>query len=395
MTRKTDMLPDPSNPRDPRNPGAPLIPRVDWDLSPWNRWTFQHISEMTTTAPIWRGPGPVRPLPESPQPLGEVMVNFDDGKRSVNDFLERSFTDGFLVLHRGRIVFERYMNNLVQHKQHLLMSATKSFTGTLSGILVNKGLLDATEPVTHYLPELAVTAYRGATVQQVLDMASGVAVDESLAQGSTMRRMQYAGWYHQHVSGWPRTYWEVALSLRETARPHGAKYDYKSIDTSVVGFVLQRVSGMSMADLLSQEIWAPMGAEQDAYIVVDEGGFGIASGGLCMTLRDFGRFAQLLVEGGTWGGRQIVPQGWIEETLSGKGAPSGGGQWFRAYHNKWRVDPDHRALWASDHGGQHAYVDPDAEFAAVKLSYWPDDDNSSQRMRDTRAAVLAIRAALS
>ncbi|RWN94638.1 MAG: class C beta-lactamase-related serine hydrolase [Mesorhizobium sp.] len=386
-------------PRDPHNPGAPLIPRVGWDMSPWNRWTFQHVREMTTTAPIWRGSGPVRPLPESLQPLGELMVSFPDGKCSVADFLELNFTAGLLVLHRGRIVLEYYMDCLRPQNQHLVMSATKSFTGTLTGMLMNKGLLDVRKPVTHYLPELAATAYRGATVQQLLDMSSGVIFDESLNEGSHMQKGLYAGWYRQPVPGWPRTYWELILSLDEAERSHGALFNYRSIESCVLGFVLQRVSGMSLADLMSYELWVPMGAEEDAYIVVDDAGFAIASGGLCATLRDLGRFAQLLVEGGAWGGRQIIPSGWIEATRNGgvelpedmrKLLPNG------AYHNQWWIeDTRRRTIWARGHGGQTLYVDPGAEFAAVKLSAFPDDDTVNQRWIDDRVALLAIRAALS
>ncbi|WP_348633102.1 serine hydrolase, partial [Mesorhizobium sp. M2A.F.Ca.ET.039.01.1.1] len=263
-------------PRDPRNPGAALIPRVGWDLSPWSRWTFQHVREMTTTAPIWRGPGPARPLARSLQPLGELMVSFRNGKHLLGDFLERNFTDGFLVLHRGRIVYEHYMNHLAPQNQHLVMSVTKSFTGTLIGILVNKGLLDVQKPVTHYLPELAETAYRGASVQHLLDMSSGVVYEESGREGSHMQKALYAGWYRTPMPGWPRTYWELILSLDKAERSHGALFNYRSIEASVLGFVLQRVSGMSLADLLSQEIWAPMGAEEDAYIAVDDAGCAIA-----------------------------------------------------------------------------------------------------------------------
>lgn len=384
---------DPSNPRDPRRLGAPFIPQVAWKSSPWSQWSFQHIREMAPTAPIWRGPGPVWALPQSPQPLGDILVNFRDGKRTVNDHLERNHTDGFLVLHRGRIVFERYLNNFAPQTPHLLMSATKSFTGTLAGILAGKGLLDVRRSVTDFLPELGATGYRGATVQQCLDMTTGLDADDSGNPGTVGEKMDYC-WYRERVSGWPRTYWEVALSVGEQVRPHGAKYEYKSIDTAVVGFVLQRVSGLSMADLLGQEIWAPMGAQEDAYIVVDDSGFGLASGGMCVTLRDFGRFAQLMTQGGSRDGRRIIPQSWIEETLNGKAAPVEGDQRYSYYNNQWRVDAKHRALWARGACGQMAYVEPDAEFAAVKLSYFPEHE-TDQRFHDDRAAILAIRAALS
>lgn len=385
--------------RDPRNPGAPIIPREGWDLPPWNRWTYQHVREMTATAQIYRGSGPVRLLLETQQPLGDVVVNFDDGARSVDDFLERSFTDGFLVLHRGRIVFERYMNNFAAHRQHLLMSATKSFVGTLAGIFLNKGLLDLEKPVTHYLPELAATAYQGATVQHVLDMTTGVVYDESLNNGSHMQKAQYAGWYGMRIPGWPCTYWELILSLDKLERRHGALFNYRSIETDVLGFILERVSGLSQADLLSQEIWAKMGAEEDAYIIVDDAGFAISGGGLCASLRDLGRFAQLFMERGAWDGRQIIPEAWIEDIRNDKGDLFQGSyrEMFPrgAYHNQWWIeDTERRTLWAMGFLGQSIYIDPDAEFAVVKLSAWPEQ-NTSKRWREDLSAFVAIRAALS
>ncbi|WP_287314334.1 serine hydrolase [Mesorhizobium sp.] len=384
----SDLLPDLLN---PGNPGAPLIPRVRWDRPPWNRWTYQRFSEMVPTASIWRGPGPVRPLPEALQPLGGLVVNFADGARTIDDHLRRNFTDGFLVLHRGRLVFERYMNNFAPHKQHTLKSATKSFTGTLAGILANKGLLDVRKPVTDYLPELNATAYRGATVQHLLDMASGVYAEEELDTLGCNQGMNVAS-YQVEVPGWPRTFWELVLSVDKAVRPHGASHEYRTIETTVVGFVLQRVSGMSMADLISQEIWAPMGAEQDAYITVDRAGTAAAGGGLCVTMRDCARFGQLFVEGGARDGRQIIPRNWIEETLNGDGAPlPAGGLCEEAYHNFWRIDRGSMAH--GGYGGQYLYVEPQAQFVAVKMSYFPD--GSGPYSENDRTAILAIRDALS
>ncbi|UXN57634.1 serine hydrolase domain-containing protein [Phyllobacterium zundukense] len=386
--------------RDRRSPGAPIIPRDGWELPPWNRWTNQHVREMTATAPIWRGDGPVRPLPESLQPLGDIMIDFREGKRSVDEFLNESSTDGFLVLHRGRIIFERYMNELAPHKQHLIHSATKSFIGTLAGIVEDKGLLDVKEPVTEYLPELAATAFRGATVQQLLDMTGGVFFDESTNEDSHIRKLFLAnGWYPHNRPDWPRTVWDLILSLDKAARPHGASFHYCNITTNVLGCVLERASGLSLADLMSQEIWAQMGAAEDAYITVDHAGLAAAGGGLCATLRDLGRFAMLLVDGGARDGRQIIPHSWIEETRSGGVELSGSSRQSLpngAYHNHWWIE-DRRCgtLWARGQDGQIVFIDPDAEFVAVKLSSLTNDENYTQRRLDERPALLAIRDALS
>lgn len=383
--------------RNPLIPGAPVIPRHEWDYPPHHRWTFQHIREMTATAQIWRGPGPVLPLPAEPVEIDAVTFEAGGKIRTVSDFVEGSFTDGFLVLSRGAIVAERYMNGLKPHGCHLAMSVTKSIMATVAGILVHRGLMDTAAPVTAYLPELEATAYRGATVQQVLDMTTGVVFDESYGTpGSHMQKLDQAcGWKPHTRSDWPRTMWELVLTLTEQERPHGELFQYRSIETDVLGFVMERVSGLPLAELVSTELWAPMGAEEDAYITVDHAGFALADGGLNATLRDYARFALLHLRGGKLNGRQIVPAAWLAETRRGNHdkyqgvyrevLPRG------AYHNQfWIEDPDRRAYMARGIFGQYIYIDPEADFAAVKLSTWPEFV-SAERSIEALAAIRAIR----
>ncbi|RJG41275.1 serine hydrolase [Mesorhizobium sp. DCY119] len=394
-------MPDqPLNPRDPLNPGAPIIPRDTWDCPPHNRWTFQHIREMTATAQIWRGTDPARALPSATQDLGAITFDVGGEKRSVAQFLDGSFTDGFLVLHKGKIVAEEYRNGMKPHGQHLAMSVTKSITGIVTGILAGRGVIDVDAPITDYLPELAVTGYKGATVQHILDMTSGVVFDESYTTpGSHMQKIgQACGWSVYERTDWPRTMWHLILSLDEREREHGALFKYRSIETDVLGFVLERVTATSLADLISRELWSPMGAAEDAYITVDDGGAALADGGLCATLLDYGRFAQLLLDGGARDGRQIVPAAWIEATRNGNGdlyqgiyrtvLPDG------AYSNKfWIEDTSRRAMWARGVFGQSIYIDPDSDFAVVKLSTWPEH-SSPDRSLELLAAMRAIRSAL-
>ncbi|TKT76174.1 serine hydrolase [Aquamicrobium sp. LC103] len=384
--------------RDPMAPGQPIIPRGEWDLPPYNRWTFQHIREMTATQQIWRGNGPVMQLETDLQDIGGLQFEGQDG--TIDEFVERSFTDGFLIIHKGRIVRENYLNGMRPHGQHLAMSVTKSIVGLLTGILAGKGLVDPSAPVTDYLPELDATAYRGARVQHLLDMTSGTVFDESYTTpGSHMQKLDLAcGWKERKRPGWPRTMWELVLELTEQEAEHGTRFNYRSIDTDVLGFVLERAGGRHLAELLSEEIWQPMGAAEDAYITVDNAGTALADGGFCACLRDFGRIAQLLVDGGRRGDRQIIPAGWIEETRSADHAkfgdnyriamPEGG------YRNKfWIEDPKGRALVCRGVYGQFIYVDPEAGFAGVKLSSWPDYLVPGFT-KETLAAFNAIKVAL-
>ena len=148
---------------------------ANWDLPPFNRWSFQNVRAILPTRTSPRGRGPVEPLPQSPQALEAVtFTDLDGSRRSVADMLASTYTDGFLLLHRGCIVLERYMNGMSEMTLHLSQSVVKSFVGTLIGIMTGRGLLALDRPVSHYVPELAATGYAGATLGQVLDMRSGV-----------------------------------------------------------------------------------------------------------------------------------------------------------------------------------------------------------------------------
>ena len=393
MTTETARYPF----RDPLNPGAPIIPRRGWDLAPYHRWTFQHIREMTPTAQVWRGEGPVMAMPEAFREIGHLAYQLGGRQRTVEGFLEDSFTDGFLVLHRGAIVAERYFNGFVPHGTHLAMSVTKSIVGLIVGILADRGIIDVAAPVTDYLPELAATAYRGARVQHVLDMTSGVTFDESYTtEGSHMMRLDHAcGWKDLTRPEWPRTMWELVLTLTDRECEHGARFSYRSIETDVLGFIVERATGTPLAELMSREIWAPMGAAEDAYITVDRGGTALADGGFCASLRDYGRLALLLLRDGRRDGRQIIPSAWIETTRAATGELFG--ELYRtvlphgAYRNQlWIEDVRRRSYVARGIFGQFIFVDPQADFAAVKLSTWPDF-TSPDRALDTLAAFRAIR----
>ncbi len=167
----------------------------------------------------------------------------------------------------------------------------------------------------------------------------------------------------------------------------------------MLGFILERATATSLSELVSRELWAPMGAQEDGYFTVDHGGFALADGGFCASLRDYGRFAQMIINGGRAGERQVIPTSWIDETRNNGNTELFQG-FFRetlpegAYHNKWWIeDPKDRAMLARGIFGQLIYIDPESEFAFVKLSTWPDV-TSVPRAREAVAAAHAIRDAL-
>ncbi|MER9534168.1 beta-lactamase family protein [Mesorhizobium sp. M0309] len=388
---------------DPMRPGAFVIPQSHWAMSPHSRWTYSHVRELTRTASIWRGPGPVLPLPQRLTDIDRIeFATSSDGRSTIRGFLDRDCTDGFLVLHRGHIVAEKYMNGMEPHMQHTGMSVSKSVTGTVFGILVHKGLIDPGRLATDYLPELEATAYRGAKVQHLLDMAAGVKVTMGWYTPNTDEYTFYAAagfWPGDGNPDDPINTWQAILRLTDQEAPHGARWKYRDPENDVLGFIMQRVTGRRLPELYSSELWRPMGAEEDAYLIVDQSGQANADGGFNATLRDYARFALLHLRDGNLNGKQIISPKWIEETRSPNSylfkifgterrhLPNG------AYHNTfWIEDAERRAYWAIGSGGQTIYIDPEADFAAVKLSHWPEPSNQTEDFWfDAMAAIRAIR----
>lgn len=388
--------------RDPTAPGNSLIPRQDWDRAPWNRWTFQHVRDLLPTTPVLRGAGPASMLPTDLQDIDGISFATEGRAHTLGSFLETSYVDGLLVLHGGKIVAERYLNGMTPHTQHLSQSVAKSIVGTAAGILIGRGVVDPVAPVTHYLPELEATAYRGATVQHVLDMTSGVVFDETYTKhDSHMAQLDVAsGWKDRWNPNWPTNVWDLILSLKDLECSHGTSFRYRSIETDVLSFVLERAAATPLAELVSRELWAPMGAEEDAYFTVDAAGYALGDGGFNATLRDYARFALLHLRGGEIDGRRIVPTEWIAGTRFGADPTLFGSIYQEvlpagAYHNQFWIEDTERGVYmARGVFGQLIYVDPEADFAAVVLSSWPEFV-STARMRTTLAAVSAIRGALS
>ena len=152
---------------------------ANWQDPPFNRWAFQHVRELIPTARISRGSGPPWRLPSDDRDIAEVRFRHEDRELSIADLLADTYTDGFLVVHHGRIVTEQYFNSLAPDVPHLLMSVSKSVTSAVAGVLVGRRLLDPSAPVTDIVPELLGTSLEGATVQHLLDMRAGTRFDES------------------------------------------------------------------------------------------------------------------------------------------------------------------------------------------------------------------------
>ncbi|MBI2255779.1 MAG: serine hydrolase [Proteobacteria bacterium] len=377
-------------------------PRDGWDRAPWNRWSFQHVREIVPTAEVWRGREGSSVFTRAPRQCDAIRYRGENGEKSIGQFLDETFTDGFIVLHKGSIVFERYMNGMTERTLHLSQSVGKSLIGILVGIYQARGWIDVASPITRYLPELAATAYAGATVSQILDMQSGVSFDETYTDPfSDIAKIDVAcQWRPRPNDGrdWPETCWDVVLNLKKRAFDHGAQFSYRSIETDVLAFALERISGRRLPDIVSRDLWQPLGAEESACYTVDASGYALADGGFNACLRDYARFGEMLTQDGLFNGRQIVPAEWVQASRQGDHGKFTGDYRIAtpegAYrHQFWLEDHRRPVLMCRGVFGQLIYSDPAASFTAVKLSSWPDFRNNTL-LRETLAAMNALKRAL-
>lgn len=357
------------------------ITHENWDSPPFNRWSFQHVREVLPTVPVSRGEGSVSHLPSTVQNLDALPVTLNNAGRdtTILSALESTYTDSFIAIHKGNVVYERYLNGMTPATQHLSQSVAKSVTATVCGILIHRGIIDRDQPIGEILPELNQSGYADATLRHVLDMRSGVRfVEEYTDPNSDIGKVDVASGWKPHREGLPTAMQDVPATLSKE-REHGGDFLYRSIETDVMAWVMERITGKRLAQLISEELWQPMGAEQDACFTVDRGGYALADGGLNACLRDFARVGLLYLNNGKVGETQLVPAEWVRETRQDGDKPA-----FQhyvnlshypngAYKNQfWIRDVEKEQIMARGVFGQLIYVDPSNDLVVASLATWPN-----------------------
>ncbi len=352
---------------------------ANWRSAPFSSWAFSHVREIIPTADIPNDPTDIFPLKTEVQDLSGLMV--DEGL-DLGAYLDATYTDSFTVLHNGRIVTEEYRNAAEPDKPHILMSVSKSMLGALAGILADNGQLDVSASVTDYVPEMQFTAWNGASVQNLLDMRAGIRFDEDYEAtvGAIIEYRKSTGWN-------PLEPGEAATDLRsffnqvkDTDGAHQQRFHYVSPNTDLMAWIIERATGTRFADLMSEHLWQPMGAETSAYITVDRLGAPRAAGGMCVTLRDLARVGLLMANGGKRGSKQVLPSAWIADVMSNGNAEAWNNGDFSDYfpgrnmhyRNKWYVESGNSpTVFCIGIHGQNLYVFPDQQLVIAKMSSRP------------------------
>lgn len=274
---------------------------------------FSHMDRLFLTRPLSRGDGPVSPLPQGPQATLPP---------EVQDWITARNVTALVILKDGQIVHESYHQGTSPEDLRISWSVAKSFLSALFGILHAEGRIGLDDPVTQYVPELAGTAYDGATVRNILTMSSGVSFNEDYMDfWSDINRMGRVLALGQSMDGF-------AASLTSRDADPGTRFHYVSIDTHVLGMIIRGATGEDIPELLERHILGPLGMEKAPYYLTDGYGVSFVLGGLNLTTRDYARFGQMIAQGGEWQGRQIVPRDWVDASTT-PSAPGGAGYGFQ------------------------------------------------------------------
>ena len=355
---------------------------------PDNRWAFSHLREVLPTVNIPRDQSGFKELQISPNVVSDFSVDFQGGTQSIHDIAASQYLDGLLIIKNDEIIVENYYGHLSEGRPHLINSMSKSIVGLLARKLAFDGLIDLDRPVSHYLPALSESGYGPDSLESLLDMRDGSKWSEDYEDLTSTFRIQDC------ATGWTDADYcpEIGPSSLYTFLPRVGRdpsklgaFEYRSGSVNVIGWVLESVTKQPLADLISTYIWKPMGAEFDANITVDKGGFALADHGVSASLRDFGRFGLLMLNDGKSFGNQVIPSAVVNDIINQKGDPT----WSLPSRPGYK--PFYRSFWwgegnpRGDIGGKGIHgqtlrVVPKADMVIVMYSSWPRAEVNGDRV---------------
>ncbi len=340
----------------PLDPATPNFLMWSPELQARGYRTIEDIFQVNT---IERGEA-VRPLVMADRQIDPTFEH--DGRTwTVASYMEAFNVSGVLVLKDGQILLERYGLGRQPADRWTSFSVAKSLTSTLVGAAIQDGKIAGLgAPVTDYIPELKGSGYDGVTVRQLLMMSSGVRWNEDYTDPKS------------DVASAGATPAEPGMNamvsyMRKLPRenPPGTVFNYNTGETDLVGILVANATGKSLSAYASEKIWKPYGMERDAIWMVDS--TGKERGGCCisMTLRDYGRVGQFMLEGGMADGKSVLPQGWVAEATSAQIDNGDAG-----YGYFWWMNPD-GAYQATGIFGQSITTYRDDGLVIVINSAWP------------------------
>jgi len=362
-----------------------------WDVfGEQQAWYFKNLQQLYPSVTVYRD-GPIRVLDERPMAeIADFQVETPAGSMRFEDFLrsDQSTTMGMVILHKGKVVFEIYPR-MKPYQKPLYWSVTKVFVSTVLAILEDRGLVDVTKPIEFYIPELRDSQLAGIRVRDILDMASGIDCSDNYDNfEACYYRFEASLGDGFRTEGSPDNPYQMLIDFDYGywADP-GTGFDYSGVNTFLLSWIVEKVTGMPFQDALTREVWMHIGAEADAAIFAGRYGVPLTSGGLIAKLRDVARFGLLFTPSyGVVSEQKIVSDRYLEMILYGGrseilansrfGPPPEG-----IKHNVYQWDAvfDNNDVYKGGWAGQGLLINPDRDYVAVYVGYFKDAKNSEIR----------------
>ncbi|UWQ89892.1 beta-lactamase family protein [Rhodobacteraceae bacterium M382] len=395
-------------------PAQAQVTKGNWTAPPFNEWAFRNMG-LHPSLMVPRS-GAIVPIPEALNPsIAEIEFDYGGQRYTVRDAMTGDNTDGYIVLHGSKILHEEYFNGFTQRDHHMWASSTKSLVGQAMGLLVEQGNVDVNAKTESYIPELEGTHFGARTVREVLNMVTALNYTEdyvNMVPGAVsteyFRRMGFIPAYDLMAidptkDDTPRGLLEFApLFVQNPDLEPSYKFEYHSPNVDVVGWIINRVSGVPLQTFIADNFWSKLGVEHDAMMMADMTFTPIATGGLNTTLRDFARVGLAMVNNGKYNGAQVFSEAWVKDTFtlseeeklhgarsSYRDDPNSASydEWFEGYKNYlWVHDSEKKIATYRGVFGQHLYINQEQDLVIATFS---SALSASNAMRETNRPRLA------
>ncbi len=353
---------------------------------------FRNMDKLYPSQLIRRGDKPLA-WPNRSQPLS-LTYDFRGEERTLEDYLERTVVTGLLVARDGVIIHEQYRLGETPQSLHTSWSVAKSYVSTMVGMALDDGKISSVEDTLgQYIPELRGKAYGETRIKDALQMSSGIDFEESYGKsgGNTALASSDIQWV-------TRATWLLGMPLNPLIgdyprkEPAGTRWEYRSSDTQMLGWLVEKVYGQPFAKIIEERLWQPLGMESDANWLLDGSDERAAATFCCLnaTLRDYAKFGELYRLGGNWNGKQLLSQEWINEATDPDSPHLEPDQvrQIRGYQYQWWVPKDYdREYFASGVWGQHIWVD---EKRGIVIARTGVDPNFQVNMEEYIVVLRAI-----
>lgn len=356
------------------NPAGLLVDRYSYMAQPYSFYYFHHMDRLGFRTDWVRKGDPIYPLQVAAGNLS-LQYTFDGRGYSLEDYFKRNFVTGFIVLHDDQIVLEKYFHGANRNSRFVSQSVGKSIVSILVGAAVSDGAIKSVDdPVVKYLPYLSNSGYREVTVKNLLQMSSGVQYSEDYTDPKSGAALIGAAL----LTGDP-TFKDFAASIKSTIVKPGTQFNYQSVNTQVLGLLLEQVTGKRLNQYAEEKLWKKIGAQSDAFFYRAQKQPDIcAFACFNATVRDYARVGLMMMRGGTLGSNRVLPSSWAHDSTTPDAdylkpkPPDPHGASGQGYAYQWWIPYGHESAFiAQGIYGQSIYVNPTRHVVIVQTSAWP------------------------